>query len=349
MKYRCLGNSGIKIPVISLGTATFGGVGDLFSKWGNTQLQEAKEFISICLEYGAYAFDTADCYSQGKAEEILGEIIKERRKEIFLATKTGMPMGKDPNDSGTSYARIIQCCEESLRRLQTDYIDLYYFHSFDALTPMEEMLRAIQHLMHQGKIRYFGVSNYSAWHLMKMLSVCDKCNFPKPIVHQAYYSLAARELEWELIPLSIDQKIGTVVWSPLSGSLLSGKISRKKTPPQESRLNTDATWRYDRERLFNIIDVLEKHARNLGYSVPQLALAWLLTRPSVSCLIVGATNKEQLIENLRASHIVLEESILKELNAISHIEPVYPYWHQQTTVPHRNPHCIDISINKNNL
>ncbi|WP_295702124.1 aldo/keto reductase [uncultured Helicobacter sp.] len=342
MRYRRLGNSGIKIPEMTLGTATFGGVGEIFKDWGNTQLQEAKELVSISLEYGANAFDTADCYSSGKAEEILGEAIKSRRKEIFLATKTGMPMGTGINDSGTSFARILNACEASLKRLQTDYIDLYYFHSFDALTPMEEMLRAIEILITQGKIRYFGVSNYSAWHLMKMLSICEKYNLPKPVVHQAYYSLAARELEWELLPLGIDQNIGTMVWSPLSGSALSGKISRNKQPPKDSRLSTESTWSVQQEKLFDIIDVLEDIAGETHHSVAQIALAWLLTRPSVAGLVIGARNKEQLIANLQASEITLSKEHIKQLNDVSAVHPVYPYWHQQATVPHRDPLCVDI-------
>ncbi|TLD79873.1 aldo/keto reductase [Helicobacter sp. MIT 11-5569] len=343
MIYRRLGNSGLKIPVMTLGTATFGGVGDIFKAWGNTQLQEAKELISVCLENGANAFDTADCYSNGKAEEILGALIKDRRKEIFLSTKTGMSLGDGENDSGTSFARIMQSCEESLKRLQTDYIDLYYFHCFDALTPIEEMLRAIEILIKQGKIRYFGVSNYSAWHLMKMLSICEKYNLPKPVAHQAYYSLAARELEWELLPLGIDQKVGTLVWSPLSGSLLSGKISRTKTPPNDSRLSTNAAWSVDKEKLFDIIDVCEEISKQTGYSVAQISLAWLLTRPSVSGLIIGAKTKEQLVENFKATQITLSCEHLEKLDKVSRVRPVYPYWHQQWTVSHRDPHCLDIT------
>ncbi|WP_297814116.1 aldo/keto reductase [uncultured Helicobacter sp.] len=348
MIYRRLGNSGIKIPAMTFGTATFGGVGEFFKAWGNIQLQEAKELIAVCLENGANAFDTADCYSNGKAEEILGELIKERRKEIFLSTKTGMILNDDKNNSGTSFSRIMQSCENSLKRLQTDYIDLYYFHSFDALTPIEEMLRAIEILIQQGKIRYFGVSNYSAWHLMKMLSICKKYNLPKPVVHQAYYSLAARELEWELLPLGIDQKVGTLVWSPLSGSMLSGKISRHKAPPSDSRLSTNYTWGIDREKLFDIIDVCEEIAKETGYSIAQIALAWLLTRPSISGLIIGARTKEQLIENFKATQILLSCEHLEKLEKVSRVRPIYPYWHQQMTVPHRDPHCIDITTNLTN-
>ncbi|TQR30939.1 aldo/keto reductase [Campylobacter sp. MIT 99-7217] len=341
MQYRKLGNSGFIIPAISFGTVTFGGGNDIVKAWGDSSLKEARELIDICLDYGANSFDTADGYSAGKSEEMLGELSQGRRHKLFLATKTGMPMGQGVNDSGTSYAKIISSCEASLKRLRTDYIDLYYLHCFDALTPIEESLRAIDVLIRSGKIRYFGVSNYSGWHLMKMLALCERHFLPKPAVHQLYYSLAAREAENELLPLALDQNVGTMVWSPLSGSFLTGKISRSKNPPSTSRLSTKAAWQVDKNKLFEIIDELENIAKECNHSVAQVALAWLLARPSISSLIVGARNKDQLIENLRASELVLSKEQINRLTKISSTRPAYPYWHQQETTGHRDPRVFD--------
>ena len=229
MEYRNLGGSGLKVPVLMLGTATFGGGSDFFKKWGTTDVAEATSLVDAALDMGCNMFDTADAYSRGLSEEILGKAVEGRRDKVLLATKMGMAMGDGPNDVGTSRARIIQCCEASLQRLGTDYIDLYQLHSFDAQTPIEEMLYALDALTRAGKIRYFGVSNYSGWHLMKMLSLADKHSLPKPVTHQVYYTLTDRDFEWELMPLGLDQNVGTLVWSPLAGAKLSGKVGRNKT------------------------------------------------------------------------------------------------------------------------
>src|SRR4028118_1890381 len=287
MEYRTLGGSGLKVPVLTLGTATFGGGSEFLRKWGASDVREAQALVTICLEAGCNMFDTADGYSAGLSEEILGEAIKGRREQVLIATKTGMPMGTGPNDKGTSREKIIRSCEASLRRLGTDYVDLYQLHAFDALTPIEEMLHALDALTRAGKIRYFGVSNYSGWHLMKMLALADRHGLARPVTHQVYYSLLAREFEWELMPLGLDQSVGTLVWSPLSGAKLSGKVGRNKTPPADSRAATDASWETPEERLFVVTDALSTIAAETGYSIPRLALAWLLSRPTVSSVVVG--------------------------------------------------------------
>ncbi len=246
-------------------------------------------------------------------------------------------MGAGPNDKGTSRGKIIRSCEASLKRLGTDYVDLYQLHAFDALTPIEEMLYALDALTRAGKIRYFGVSNYSGWHLMKMLALADRYGLPRPVTHQVYYSLVARDFEWELMPLGIDQNVGTLVWSPLSGAKLSGKIGRRKQAPADSRAATDASWEVPQDRLFAVTDVLEEISQDSGHSVPRLALAWLLSRPTVSSVIIGARNADQLRDNLAATDVVLTSEHVARLDAASTVTPVYPYWHQRRTFLDRNP------------
>jgi aryl-alcohol dehydrogenase-like predicted oxidoreductase len=337
MEYRTLGGSGLKIPALMLGTATFGGGSDFLRKWGATDVREATELVDIALAGGCNMFDTADGYSTGLSEEILGQAIKGRRDKVLIATKTGMPMGDGPNDIGTSREKIIRCCEASLKRLGTDYVDLYQLHAFDALTPIEEMLQALDALIRAGKIRYFGVSNYSGWHLMKMLALADRHGLPKPVTHQVYYSLVAREFEWELMPLGIDQNVGTLVWSPLSGAKLSGKIGRNKRPPEDSRLATDASWPVPEDRLYAVTDVLEDVSGETGRSVPQVALAWLLSRPTVSSIVIGARNAEQLKDNLASAELKLTAEQIARLDQASATAPIYPYWHQRRTFTKRNP------------
>ena len=298
MEFRTLGSSGLTIPALVLGTATFGGGSEFLRKWGDTDVRGATEMLDVALAAGCNMFDTADGYSAGLSEEILGAAIKGRRASVIVATKTGMPMGPGPNERGTSREKIIRSCEDSLRRLGTDYIDLYQLHAFDALTPVEEMLHALDALTRAGKIRYLGVSNYSGWHLMKMLAVAERYGLPKPVTHQVYYSLLAREFEWELMPLGLDQKVGTLVWSPLSGARLGGRVGRHKPPPADSRTATDATWDAPQERLYAVTDVLEAIATDVGRSIPQVALAWLLTRPTISGIVIGARTTEQLKDNL---------------------------------------------------
>ncbi len=337
MQYRTLGGSGLKVPVLALGTATFGGGSDFLRKWGASDVREAQALVAICLEAGCNMFDTADGYSAGLSEEILGEAIKGRREQVLIATKTGMPMGTGPNDKGTSREKIIRSCEASLKRLGTDYVDLYQLHAFDALTPIEEMLHTLDSLMRAGKIRYYGVSNYSGWHLMKMLALADRHGLPRPVTHQVYYSLVAREFEWELMPLGLDQNVGTLVWSPLSGAKLSGKVGRHKQAPADSRVATDASWDVPQDRLFAVTDVLEEISEESGHSVARLALAWLLTRPTVSSVVIGARNADQLRDNLAAPDVVLTSEHVARLNAASAVTPIYPYWHQRRTFLDRNP------------
>jgi aryl-alcohol dehydrogenase-like predicted oxidoreductase len=246
-------------------------------------------------------------------------------------------MGTGPNDKGTSREKIIRSCEASLKRLGTDYIDLYQLHAFDALTPIEEMLHTLDSLMRAGKIRYYGVSNYSGWHLMKMLALADRHGLPRPVTHQVYYSLVAREFEWELMPLGLDQNVGTLVWSPLSGAKLSGKVGRHKQAPADSRVATDASWDVPQDRLFAVTDVLEEISKESGHSVARVALAWLLTRPTVSSVVIGARNADQLRDNLAAPDVVLTSEHVARLNAASAVTPIYPYWHQRRTFHDRNP------------
>jgi aryl-alcohol dehydrogenase-like predicted oxidoreductase len=337
MEYRTLGGSGLMVPALTFGTATFGGGSDFLRKWGATDAKEATDLVSVALEAGCNMFDTADGYSAGLSEEILGHAIKGRREKVLVATKTGMPMSPAPNDRGTSREKIVRSCEASLRRLGTDYVDLYQLHAFDALTPVEEMLHALDALTRAGKIRYFGVSNYSGWHLMKMLSIADRHGLARPVTHQVYYSLLAREFEWELMPLALDQNVGTLVWSPLSGAKLSGKVGRNKTPPSDSRAATDASWDAPEDRVFSVTDVLEAISAETGLSVPRLALAWLLSRPAVSSIVVGARNAEQLRDNLAAAEVRLSSEQLARLDEASMERPIYPYWHQRRTSSDRNP------------
>ncbi len=337
MEYRNLGGSGLKVPVLTLGTATFGGGSEFFKKWGTTDVAEATSLVDAALDMGCNMFDTADAYSRGMSEEILGKAVDGRRDKVLLATKVGMAMGDGPNDIGTSRERIIRCCEASLRRLGTDYIDLYQLHSFDAQTPIEEMLYALDALTCAGKIRYFGVSNFSGWHLMKMLSLADKHSLPKPVTHQVYYTLTDRDFEWELMPLGLDQNVGTLVWSPLAGAKLSGKMGRNKTPPEGSRAGTDASWDVAEERLYKVTDALEAISRETAQSIPRVALAWLLSRPTVSSIVIGARNVTQLKDNLAATDLKLSADQITRLDAASAVRPAYPYWHQRRTFTPRNP------------
>lgn len=341
MEYRALGNSGLKIPALMLGTATFGGGTEFFKKWGQTDVKEASALIDVAMDAGCNMFDTADGYSKGLSEEILGQAIKGRRSQLMIATKTGMPMSEDANDIGTSREKIIRSCEASLKRLGTDFIDLYQLHAFDALTPVEEMLHALDALIRAGKIRYYGVSNYSGWHLMKMLSLAERHSMPKPVTHQVYYTLTERDFEWELMPLGIDQKVGTLVWSPLAGARLTGKIGRHKTPPIGSRAAAGASWDVPEDRLFSITDTLEALSAETSHSIPQIVLAWLLSRPTISSIVIGARTVEQLKDNLAAADFKLTSDQLSKLNKGSIVKPPYPYWHQRSTFSKRNPPPVE--------
>jgi aryl-alcohol dehydrogenase-like predicted oxidoreductase len=331
MEYRQLGASGLRIPVLSFGTATFGGGNEFFKAWGSTQVEEARHLIDICLEAGVNFFDTANGYSQGMAEEILGKALEGRRQEVLISTKATFPTGDGPNDYGSSRLHLTKACEDSLRRLGTDYIDVYHMHGFDSNTPVEETLRTLDNLVQSGKVRYIACSNFSGWHLMKSLSVSERYGWARYVGHQAYYSLANREFEWELMPLGLDQGVGTLVWSPLSAGLLSGKIRRGQPVPAESRLAQGGGQgpKVPDELLYNIIDALDEVAAETEKTVAQVALNWLLQRPTVVNLVVGARTEEQLRQNLASVGWNLTPEQVARLDAASATEPIYPYWHQR--------------------
>lgn len=339
MEYRLLGGSGFKVPVLGLGTATFGGGNDFFRAWGNTQVAEATRLVDIALEAGASLFDSADVYSNGLAEEILGEAIAGRRDKVLISTKASFAMGDGPNERGSSRQHLIAACEASLRRLGTETIDLWQLHGFDAMTPVEETLRTLDDLVRAGKVRYVGCSNFSGWHLMKSLAVADRYGWSRYVAHQAYYSLISREFEWELMPLALDQKVGTVVWSPLAGGRLSGKVARNRPAPAGSRFAAQGGHgpEFPLDHLYRIVDVLEAIAGELGRSVSQVALNWLLGRPSVSTVIIGARNEAQLRDNLGAAEFKLSAEQIARLDAASAVPPIYPYWHQWSVFGDRNP------------
>ena len=295
MEYRQLGYSGLKVPALSFGTATFGGGNDFFRAWGQTDVQEAKRLVDICLEAGVNMFDTADVYSNGLSEEILGKAIEGRRNDVLISTKTTFRFGDGANDVGSSRYHILQACDASLRRLGTDRIDIYHMHSFDAITPVEETLETLDLLVKGGKVRYIACSNFSGWHLMKSIAVSEKYGWARYVAHQVYYSLVNREYEWELMPLGIDQKVGALIWSPLGWGRLTGKIRRGQPLPAQSRLHQTAKDGppIPDERVYTVVEAIDSIAKETGKSVVQIALNWLLQKPTVSGLILGARNEEQ--------------------------------------------------------
>ncbi len=337
MEYRQLGGSGLKVPVLSFGTATFAG-GEHDRAWGNTQVEEASRLVDIALEAGANLFDTADVYSRGRSEEVLGQAIKNRRDEVLISTKATFRSEAGPNGLGSSRYHLLRACEASLRRLGTDYIDLYTLHGFDALTPVEETLRTLEDLVRSGKVRYIGCSNFSGWHLMKSLAVSEKYGLPRYVAHQAYYSLAGRDYEWELMPLAIDQKVGTFVWSPLAQGRLTGKVRRNQPAPENSRVRnpSETNQSGDSETLYRTVDVMDEIAAETGKTLSQIALNWLLQRPTVASIIFGARNEEQFRENLGAVGWNLTAEQVAKLDAASATTPSYPYWHQ-LNFKERNP------------
>jgi aryl-alcohol dehydrogenase-like predicted oxidoreductase len=340
MEYRLLGGSGLKVPVLSFGTGTFGGGNEFFKHWGASDVAEATRLVDICLEAGLNMFDSADIYSNGMAEEILGQAIKGRRDRVLVSTKGTFRTGQGPNDVGSSRYHLTQAVEASLRRLGTDYIDLYQLHGFDAATPIEEVLETLDNFVRAGKIRYIGCSNFSGWHLMKSLAISEKYGLARYVAHQAYYSLIGREYEWELMPLALDQKVGAVVWSPLGWGRLTGKIRRGQPLPQTSRLQSklviDIGPPVADEYLFKVVDALDAVAKEAGKSVPQVAINWLLQRPSVSNVIIGARNEEQLRANLGALGWSLTPAQVAKLDEASATTLAYPYWHQRGFAE-RNP------------
>ncbi len=339
IEYRQLGASGFKVPVLSLGTGTFGGGSDFFRAWGSTDVEGARRLLDICLEAGICMFDSADVYSNGLAEEILGKALAGRRDQVIISTKGTFTTGPGPNDVGSSRYHLTAAVEASLRRLGTDYIDLYQLHAFDALTPVEEVLRTLDELVRAGKIRYIGVSNFSGWHLAKSLAVADKYGWTRYVAHQAYYSLLGRDYEWELMPLGIDQKVSAIVWSPLGWGRLTGKIRRGAPLPAVSRLHTtkDAGPPVADEYLYTVVDALDRVAAETGKTLPQIALNWLLQRPTVASVIVGARDEKQLRDNLGALGWQLTQQQIEYLDAASKTTLAYPYWHQRATFISRNP------------
>lgn len=339
MEMRKLGRSDLMVPTLTLGTATFGG-GRGFSEWGRNGVWEATRFVDICLEAGLNMFDSADVYSDGAAEEILGQAIKGRREQVLISTKSTFRSGPGPDDVGSSRSHLMKACESSLRRLGTDYIDLYQLHGFDALTPIEEALGALDDLMRSGKVRHIGCSNFSGWHLMKSLALSEKLDFARYVAHQAYYSLLGREYEWELMPLALDQGVGTVAWSPLGMGRLGGKVRREQTLPSVSRLQDPGTVKIappaEDEQVYRIVDVLDEIAAETGKSVAQIAVNWVLQRPSVSTVIIGARDEAQLRENLGATGWALTPAQVARLEVVSAKQRIYPYWHQ-AQFAERNP------------
>jgi aryl-alcohol dehydrogenase-like predicted oxidoreductase len=337
MEYRLLGASGLEVSVLSFGTMTLGGEGR-FAAMGNVQVEEARRQIEICIDAGVNLFDTADIYSLGKSEEVLGQALGTRRKEIVLATKVFVQIEPGTNKAGLSRRHILEACEASLRRLGTDTIDLYQSHSFDSLTPPEETVRAFEDLIRSGKIRYAGCSNHSGWQLMKALSTADRLGAPRYVSQQINYSLLARDAENELVPAGLDQRTGIMAWSPLQAGLLSGKFRRGQPAPSESRLNTlDMPGTIDKERLYKIVDALAEIAAERGVSISQVALNWVMRKPGVDTVIVGARNEQQLRDNLAAATWSLTGAEVERLDDVSALPLPYPNWHQQKFAADRNP------------
>jgi aryl-alcohol dehydrogenase-like predicted oxidoreductase len=346
MDYRYLGRSGLKVPALSFGAGTFGGKGPLFSAWGNTDAGEARRLVDICIDAGVNLFDSADVYSDGASESILGAAIKGRRDQVLLSTKTSLRSGEGPNEVGSSRFHLIRACEAALRRLGTDYIDLLQLHAFDAMTPVEEVLSTLDDLVRAGKVRYVGVSNFSGWHLMKSLAVADRHGYPRYVANQTYYSLIGRDYEWELMPLGLDQGVGAVVWSPLGWGRLTGKLRRGSSLPTTSRLHDTASIGppVDEERLYRVIDALDTVAAETGKSIPQIALNWLLQRPTVATILIGARDEAQLRQNLGAIGWQLDAEQIARLDAASAVippYPYYPYWNGQFT--ERNPPPVPVA------
>jgi aryl-alcohol dehydrogenase-like predicted oxidoreductase len=331
MEFRSFGNSGLKVPVLSFGTATFGGGNEYFRAFGSSDVQEATRLVDICLDAGVNLFDTADTYSYGLSEEILGQAIKGRRDKVLISTKATYPMSDDPNDRGTSRHHLLRSCEASLRRLNTDYIDIYTMHGFDELTPIDETLRALDDLVRSGKVRYLACSNFSGWHLMKSLALSERYGWSRYAAHQAYYSLIGRDYEWELMPLALDQGVGTAVWSPLGWGRLTGKIRRNQPLPAQSRLHKTAEIGppVPDELVYRVVDALDEIAAETGKTIPQIAINWLLQRPTVCTVVIGARDEAQLKDNLGAVGWNLTPEQMAKLDAASDVAPVYPYWHQR--------------------
>jgi len=338
MEYRYLGASGFKVPVLSFGAGTFGGKGDFFKEWGSTDVTEARRLIDICLDAGVTMFDSADIYSDGASEAILGQAIKGRRDQVIISTKATFRVDDGPNNVGSSRFHLTRAVDNALKRLGTDYIDLFQLHGFDAKTPITEVLSTLDDLVRAGKIRYTGVSNFSGWHLMKSLDVADRYGYPRYVANQTYYSLIGRDYESELMPLGLDQGVGAVVWSPLGWGRLTGKIRRGQPLPELSRLHktADKGPQVPDEYLYKVIDALDIVAQETGKTITQIALNWLLQRPTVATVLIGARDEAQLRQNLGAVGWNLSAEQVAKLDAASAVTPIYPYWHQQG-FDERNP------------
>jgi aryl-alcohol dehydrogenase-like predicted oxidoreductase len=336
MDYRQLGHSGLRVSALTLGTMTFGGRGH-WTRVGATEADTATRQVDMCLDAGVNLIDTADVYSDGLSEEVVGKTLKGRRDRVLVATKARFAMGDGPNDAGLSRHHLIRACEASLRRLGTDYIDLFQVHEWDGHTPLEETLSALDHLVNSGKVRYIGCSNYAAWHIMKALGISERKNLQRFISQQIYYSLQARDAEYELVPVALDQGVGILVWSPLAGGLLSGKYRRGQDMPEGSRHLTD--WNeppvHDEDQLYDIVDVLVEIAEARGVSAAQVALAWTLGRPGIATVVVGARTEEQLADNLGAADLKLEDDERARLDEVSAPRLMYPYWHQAKSASER--------------
>jgi len=336
MEYRQLGRSGLKVSVLGFGTMTFGGKG-VFAKTGHTDLECARRQIDLCLDAGVNFFDTADVYSEGVSEEFLGAALKGKREKVLIATKARFRTEEGPNGAGSSRFHLVRAVEASLRRLGTDIIDLYQLHQWDGVTPLEETFEALDTLVRSGKVRYVGVSNFSGWHLMKALGACERTGFLPPVCQQIHYTLQAREAEYELIPIALDQGVGILVWSPLAGGLLSGKYRRGHNPPEGSRHL--AGWGeppvYDQEKLFDIVEVLVAIAEPRGATASQVALAWLMGRAGVASVVIGARTDAHLVDNLGAAELVLTAEERAKLDIASAPPLLYPYWHQARTASDR--------------
>ncbi|MBF6357551.1 aldo/keto reductase [Nocardia higoensis] len=328
MEYRRLGASGLEVPALSFGAGTFGGRGELFGAWGDVDVKQAKRMVDICLEAGLTMFDTADVYSDGASEEVLGAAVAGRRDRLLISTKASLPTGPGPNESGSGRARLIAAVEGSLRRLGVDHIDLFQLHAFDARTPVPEVLATLGDLVRAGKIRYVGASNFAGWQLMKSLAAAEEYGLPRYVAHQVYYSLVGRDYEWELMPLGRDQGVGAVVWSPLGWGRLTGRIRRGTPLPAGSRLHStaEAGPPVEDDLLYRVVDVLDEIAAETGRTVAQIALNWLLTRPTVSSVLVGARNEEQLRQNLGAVGWRLDDEQITRLDKASATTPPYPYY-----------------------
>lgn len=342
MEYRQLGRSGLKVPELCFGCGTFGGHNNEFFKaWGAADVEEARKIIDICMDAGINLFDTADIYSDGASESVLGKAIDHlNRGDLMISTKATFRLGKGPNDVGSSRYHLIQSAERSLKRLGTDYIDIYHLHGFDATSPVEETLRALDDLVREGKVRYIACSNFSGWHLMKSLSVSERYGWSRYVGHQVYYSLVGRDYEWELMPLALDQGVGALVWSPLGWGRLTGKIRRGQPLPKDSRLQSklvaEGGPQPEQEYLYKVVDAIDEVAKETGKTVPQIALNWVLRRPSVATAIVGARNEEQLRQNIGAIGWELTAAQIAKLDAASEVPLAYPYWHQRQ-FEERNP------------